>query len=71
MLGNGGILAFHHVGGVGEFGLSEALEDSLVGVGIKHSGGSGLLVGDAVLASSVRSAWRHFEHVLPLGRHFA
>jgi hypothetical protein len=71
MLGNGDVLAFHHVGDVGEFGLSEALEDSSVSMGVKRSGGGGLLVGHTVLIGSVRSAWRHFEHVMSLGKHFA
>jgi hypothetical protein len=67
VLGNGDILSFHHVGDVGEFGFPEALEDSSVGVGVKHSGRHSLLAWHLVLVGSVGSAWRHFQHIVPLG----
>jgi hypothetical protein len=68
VLGNGDILSFHHVRDVGEFGFPEALEDSSVGVGVKHGRRRSLLVRHSVLVGSIGSAWGHFQHIVPLGR---
>jgi hypothetical protein len=69
MLGDhGDILSFHHAGDVGELGFPESFEDGSVSVGVKPVGGSGLLAWHSVLAGSVGSVRRHFQHVVPLGR---
>jgi hypothetical protein len=67
VLGNGDILSFHLVGDVGEFGFLEALEDSSVGVGVKHGRRSSLLARHSVLVGSIGLSWGHFQHIAPLG----
>jgi hypothetical protein len=71
MPGDGDILSFHHVGDVGKLEFPEAFEDSSVGVGVEHCGRSGLLAWHSVWVCSIGSAWRHFQHVVPLRRKFA
>jgi hypothetical protein len=55
------------VGDVGEFGFPEALEDSSVGVGVKHGGRCSLLARHSVLVGSIGLALGHFKHVVSLG----